>query len=225
MPFLREKIEKMKTLYSKLVLGALVLGASGTSFAQKVDAKSKQLLDGVAEFYKSKKNNYFKFNFGTGANGKVSKTETGIYYMTPSQYKLKIMGVEQIFDGSKLYNISDEDKEVTIAKATNSEVMFSPTAYLDSYKKEYNTSYVGKRKVGNVNTDLIKLVPISSNGISSVFIYVNAAKKQIVKLEQYGTDKSVSVIAINDYKENQNLSAGTFSFDKNEYKNYLITEL
>lgn len=215
----------MNSIYSKIVAGIALVGSIGFVQAQKADAKSKQILDAVATNYKSKKNTYFKFSYGTGDKNKVSKVETGIFYTTPSQYKLKIMGVEQIFDGNKVYNISEEDQEVTIAKANGTEMSFSPTSYLDSYKKQYNTTYVGKRTVNGISTDLMKLVPLKSNGISSVFIYVNQPKKQIVKLEQYSSDGSVATIFINDYKENQNLSSTMFTFDKNNYKNYIITEL
>ena len=48
---------------------------------------------------------------------------------------------------------------------------------------------------------------------------------EIKNLHKVYTDNSVSVIAISDYKENQTLSNSMFSFDKNQYKNYLITEL
>lgn len=52
------------------------------------------------------------------------------------------MGTEQIFDGNKVYSISGDDKEVTIAKPTGSETMFSPLNYIDSYKKRiYSTVY------------------------------------------------------------------------------------
>ncbi len=210
---------------SRLLTGTMVAGAVLMVQAQKADSKSKTILDAVAKNYKSKKNSYFKFSYGTGNNGKVNKTETGIFYTTPSQYKLKIMGVEQIFDGNKVYNISDEDQEVTIAKASGSEMMFSPTNYLESYKHDFNTSYVGKRNMNGVNADLIKLTPITHNGLKSVYIYINQPKKQIVKIEQYSNDGSVAVIAVKEYKENQNLNDSMFSFNKSDYKNYIVTEL
>jgi len=215
----------MNKIFYKIVTGAFVAGSVMLVQAQKSDAQSKQILDAVAKNYKAKKNSYFKFSYGTGDNGKVSQTQTGIFYSTPSQYKLKIMGIEQIFDGSKVYNISAEDQEVTIAKADGSEMMFSPTNYLNSYKNEYNTTYVGKKSANGVNADLIKLVPVKNNGLKSVYIFVNQAKNQIVKIEQYSSDNSVAVIAIQDYKENQNLDSGMFTFNKNNYKNYIITEL
>ncbi len=215
----------MKKIFYKLITGVFVLGSIMMVQAQKADAKSKQILEAVAKNYKAKKNSYFKFSYGTGDNGKVSKTETGIFYTTPSQYKLKIMGIEQIFDGSKVYNISAEDQEVTIAKANGSEMMFSPTNYLNTYKNEYNTSYIGKKSVNGISTDLIKLTPVKSNGLKQVNIFINPSKNQIIRIEQYSSDNSLAVITIQDYKENQNLSTDMFSFNKNNYKNYIVTEL
>lgn len=215
----------MSKLTSKFVMIFSIIASTTFIFAQKADQKSKTILDAVSNNYKFKKNIYFKFSYGTGSNNKVSKTETGIFYSTPTQFKLKIMGVEQIFDGSKVYNISDEDKEVTIAKADGNEAMFSPTNYLNLYKTEYNTTYVGKKNINGVSTDLIKMVPVKNNGISAVYLYINTPKKQIVKIEQYGSDKNVAVIQITDYKENQNLSPSLFTFNKVQYKNYLITDL
>ena len=215
----------MKNTWSKISLGILIVAASASFSAQKIDAKAKTILDAISTQYKSKNNVYFKFVYGTGNSKKITRTEPGIFYSAKDKYKLKIMGTEQIFDGKKLYNISAEDQEVTVAKPTGNEQMFSPLNYIEEYKKGYNVKYMGKLMVNGVNSDYIKLTPTSKNGIQEVNLFVNAAKKQIVKVEQFSTDKSVSVIAISDYKENQNLSSALFKFDKDQYKNYLVTEL
>ena len=215
----------MKNTWSKISLGILIVAASASFSAQKIDAKAKTILDAISTQYKSKNNVYFKFVYGTGNSKKITRTEPGIFYSAKDKYKLKIMGKEQIFDGKKLYNISAEDQEVTVAKPTGNEQMFSPLNYIEEYKKGYNVKYMGKLMVNGVNSDYIKLTPTSKNGIQEVNLFVNAAKKQIVKVEQFSTDKSVSVIAISDYKENQNLSSALFNFDKDQYKNYLVTEL
>ena len=115
--------------------------------------------------------------------------------------------------------------EVTIAKPNANAAMFSPINYLSNYRKEYNVSYEGKKMVKGINTDVIKLDPIKSNGLDAVYLYINGAKKQIVKLEQHGKNKDIAVIEIQGYKENQKLSPAMFSFDKNKFKNYIITEL
>ena len=215
----------MKNTWSKISLGILIVAASASFSAQKIDAKAKTILDAISTQYKSKNNVYFKFVYGTGNSKKITRTEPGIFYSAKDKYKLKIMGTEQIFDGKKLYNISAEDQEVTVAKPTGNEQMFSPLNYIEEYKKGYNVKYMGKLMVNGVNSDYIKLTPTSKNGIQEVNLFVNDAKKQIVKVEQFSTDKSVSVIAISDYKENQNLSSSLFNFDKDQYKNYLVTEL
>lgn len=215
----------MKNTAKKIFIGALTLGMAIPAMAQKADTKSKTLLDAVAANYKANKNTYFKFIYGTGNAGKVSKTQTGIFYTTPSQYRLKIMGNEQIFDGSKVYNISAEDQEVTIAKANGSEQMLSPTNYLTSYKKDFNTSYVGKQRVNGTNADLIKLTPVKNNGIKAVYLFLDSAKKQIVKIEQTDSNNAVTTLAVQEYRANQNLAADMFTFDKAKYKNYIVTEL
>lgn len=215
----------MKNILKKVILGIFALGTAASFSAQKVDAKAKSILDAVSSNYKAKNNVYFKFVYGTGNGKNVTKTEPGIFYSAKNKYKLKIMGTEQIFDGSKIYNISAEDQEVTVAKPTGNEQMFSPLNYIEEYKKGYNVKYVGKVRVNGVNTDYIKLSPTKNNGIKEVNLFVNTAKNQLVKLEQFSTDNSVSVIAISDYRENQNLSNSMFSFDKAQYKNYIVTEL
>lgn len=205
---------------NKILLGTLVVGTFTFSFAQKIDAKAKTILDAVSANYKAKKNTYFKFTYGTGT-GKVSKTETGIFYSTPSQYKLNIMGNEQIFDGKKVYNISKEDQEVTIAKPNGTEKTLSPINYIDEYKNGYTVTYSGK----SGTLDKITLVPVKDNGIKNVVLFINTPKKQISKIIQTSTDNELATITVSQYKENQTLSASTFTFDKNKYKNYLITEL
>ena len=214
----------MKKLLEKTTLVGFSLFTFGLSFAQKIDQKSQSILDAVTSNYKSKKNTYFKFTYGSGS-GKVTKAETGIFYSSNDKYKLKIMGIEQIFDGNKVYNINDADKEVTIAKPNDNDVMFSPLSYLESYKKDYNVTYVGKRSVNGKSLDYIKMTPVKENGLSQVNLYVNSAQNKLVMLEQMATNNQLATINISDYKENQNLSASLFSFDKAKYAKYLITEL
>lgn len=215
----------MKKMISRLVVVTMIAGAASFSFAQKIDSKSKQILDAVTNNYKSKQNTYFKFTFGSGPNGKVTKTETGIYYAAGDRYKLKIMETEQIFDGNKIYNINTEDMEVTIAKPNATDAMFSPINYLTSYRKDYHVSYEGKRHVNGVNTDFIKLTPVKNNGLKHVYLFVDSAKKQMVKLEQHGNNKDISVIAIREYRENQKLNPDMFTFNKANFRDYIVTEL
>lgn len=201
-----------------------ILGASFSAHSQTIDSRSQKILDEVTRNYKSKKNSYFKFSYTSGS-GKNLRSQTGIFYSDNTRYKLKIMGTEQIFDGNKLYNINDEDKEVTISKPNDEQIHFSPLSYLDSYKKEYDVTYSGKKTMSGIPVDVIKMVPVKNNGLKNVTLYVNTPQKKLIKLEQITTSNEVAVIGISDYKENQKLSPNLFTFDKSKYQNYLITEI
>jgi len=210
----------MKKYFKKSFSAIAVLGLNLMIFGQTIDSKSKTILDDITKSYKSKKNSYFKFSYTAGGS-----TQTGIFYSDNSRYKLKIMGTEQIFDGSKVYSISDEDKEVTIAKPNENQVAFSPLSYLDSYKKDYNVTYSGKKSISGIPVDIIKMTPVKANGLKSVTLYINTPQKKLIKLEQVSSNNDLAVITINNYKENQTLSPSVFAFDKSKYQNYLVTEL
>lgn len=210
--------------YLRPLLTLTILGASFSAHSQTIDSKSQKILDEITRNYKSKKNSYFKFSYTSGS-GKNLRSQTGIFYSDNTRYKLKIMGTEQIFDGNKLYNINDEDKEVTISKPNDEQIHFSPLSYLDSYKKEYDVTYSGKKTMSGIPVDVIKMVPVKNNGLKNVTLYVNTPQKKLIKLEQITTSNEVAVIGISDYKENQKLSPNLFTFDKSKYQNYLITEI
>ncbi|ROI14691.1 LolA family protein [Epilithonimonas hominis] len=210
--------------YLRPLLTLTILGASFSAHSQTIDNRSQKILDEVTRNYKSKKNSYFKFSYTSGS-GKNLRSQTGIFYSDNTRYKLKIMGTEQIFDGNKLYNINDEDKEVTISKPNDEQIHFSPLSYLDSYKKEYDVTYSGKKTMSGIPVDVIKMVPVKNNGLKNVTLYVNTPQKKLIKLEQITTSNEVAVIGISDYKENQKLSPNLFTFDKSKYQNYLITEI
>ncbi|WP_028122876.1 LolA family protein [Epilithonimonas tenax] len=210
----------MKNSIQKSFSIIAILGVSTMVFGQTIDTKSKTILDNITKSYKSKKNSYFKFSYIAGGHA-----QTGIFYSDNTRYKLKIMGTEQIFDGNKIYSISDEDKEITIAKPNDNQVAFSPLSYLDSYKKEYNVTYSGKKTISGIPVDIIKMSPVKANGLKSVTLYVNTPQKKLIKLEQISNNNDIAVITISNYKENQTLPASIFTFDKSKYQNYLITEL
>ena len=203
---------------NKIILITAV-GIINLIHAQNIDNKAKGILDAVSANYKSKNTLYFKFSYGMGS-GKISKNQTGSFYASKDKYKLKIMGNEQIFDGIKTYSINEDEQEITIAKQNSKETL-SPINYIDSYKKGYNIYYIGKNK----NLDIIKLTPTKNNGIKEVFLYVNTSKNNVEKIEQHSTDKHITTITITEYKENPKVDSKIFTFNKNLYKNYLITEL
>lgn len=209
----------MKKFINKIILIS-VLGVFIRVSAQKVESKAKDILDTVSNYYRSKNAFYLKFTYTSGS-GKSAKSETGVFYIFQDRYNLKLMGSEQIFDGNKIYNINREEREVTIDRPSGKGNLLSPVNYLDSYKKGYNVAYVRREN----NRDIIKLTPILNSGIKQVLLYINFAEKRIEKVEQYASDNSFMRITVNQYMESPKVNVSMFSFNRNQYKNYLITEL
>ncbi|MBV1888131.1 MAG: outer membrane lipoprotein carrier protein LolA, partial [Urechidicola sp.] len=92
-----------------------------TTFGFSQDAK--QLLDEVAEKVRSYENIYIEFEH------KFDNEEANMHQVTEGSatlqgdlYRFKYMGVEQLFDGEKVYLLVHEDEEVVI-KQPNSEAV------------------------------------------------------------------------------------------------------
>lgn len=200
----------------KKISFVFAFGVSVLSYSQSIETKAKNILDAVSSNYKSKKNVYFKFNYKIDTN---SENKVGVFFSSKNKYRIKVLENEQIFDGNKIYNINEEEKEITIAKPTSDDVLLSPMSYLDSYKKGYSISYMGKKN----KQDVVKLIPMKKNGIKQVLLYINTSKNRIEKIEQYA--KNTTSITVTEYKENIKIVLGMFSFNKNFYKDYFITEL
>lgn len=210
----------------KIALIFCLLMLSFSLQGQKTDTKSTQILDLATRKYKSNKNTYFKFVLALRDKAQKTQKHQGIYYTTPTQYHLKVMDIEQIYDGKKVYNISKEDQEVTISKSNGTEMQtFSPVGYLNSYKKEYHTQYLGIKNIDKKNSHQIKLTPVKPNGIKQVNVFINTKNHSISRIDQIFDDGSSSQIEVKEYKENQKLNPNLFSFKKENYKNYTITEL
>lgn len=199
-------------LFHKIAFASL-LSVSTFGFSQ--NSRANQLLDAVAKNYLSKKNVYFKFIHSVQGQNK----KTGIFYATPSQYLLKIMDVEQIFDGNKIYNINRNEQEITIAKPKAGDKMLSPISYLENYRHQYTLSHMGKK----TNLEIVKLTPRNTNNGKTIILHINPSTSTINRVEETGAqNQQIDIVA---FKANQNLPASTFIFNKANYKNYLITEL
>ena len=79
------------------------------------DAQAKNLLDEVQSQYESYSsiNLTFTYKLSNRREG-INQRAEGTLMAAGDQYKLDVMGVRQIFDGTMLYTIIDENQEVMI---------------------------------------------------------------------------------------------------------------
>lgn len=206
----------------------LIAFISINSYAQQ-DLKAKALLKEVSVKAKAYESIAIDFKYELENTSEQIKQETrGDVILEGEKYKLNILGVTRLFDGAKLYSISEEDEEVTISNENSSEEenSITPSKLLSfyeegfTYKKDIVQNVIGRK------IQYVKLIPIDSNSeIKYALLGIDIQTKHIYNLISIGKQGTKTTLTINSFKTNEPLSKSLFTFDKNKYKDYYINEL
>ena len=142
-------------------------------------------------------------------------------------FSLNIFGIRQIFDGEKLYTISNEDKEITISKQQVDEFnYFNPGSLLNSLKKSYSCKMDIVQKKSGSTIQYIKFIPFDSNSeIKYILVGVDIKTKIITNLVMFDENKIKTVIKIKEFNTNKSFPQSYFKFEKSKYKEYYINNL
>ncbi|MDX5583329.1 MAG: outer membrane lipoprotein carrier protein LolA, partial [Aureibaculum sp.] len=101
----------------KIIVLLIAIILSNTANAQ-VDTKAEQLLDVVSEKMNTYENIYVEFNYKLhNAEENVNQETRGNVTMKGDLYNVNFLGVNQLFDGKKVYTIISEDEEVNVSDA------------------------------------------------------------------------------------------------------------
>lgn len=222
-------IKKMKMKYFKmnlkLFITLIVLVLSVNVFAQN---KGKALLDEVSKKVKSYDNISIDFKYTLENLSENIKQETrGDVIMQGEKYKLNILGVTRLFNGSKLYTISPEDEEVTISsEGENEEDAITPSKMLSFYEDGYTYQLDIQQNIKGRKIQYVKLTPIDSNSeLETILLGIDAQTKHIYNLIQIGKNGAKTTLTVNSFKTNQPISNSLFTFDANKYQDYYINNL
>jgi len=209
----------------KLVL--LLLLVSSVTFAQnKGDAKA--LLTEVSQKVKNYDNITIDFKYVLENKEENIKQETrGDVTMQKDKYKLDILGITRIFDGSKLYSISPEDEEVTISKESGEdENSITPSKMLSFYEDGFTYKMDIVQNVKGRKIQYVKLVPIDSKSeIKYILLGIDSQTKHIYNLIEIGKNNTKTTLTVNSFKTNEPISKSLFTFDKSKYSDYYINTL
>lgn len=192
------------------------------------DAKS--LLDDVAKKIENYKNIYIEFNHEfDNSDADVHQETKGNVTLKGNLYHLNYMGIEQIFDGEKIYLVVHEDEEVIIqSPSENDEDTFSPSKMFSFYKNGYTYEMGTLKNIKGIKIQYVKLTPIDSNSeIESIFVGIDIKTKHIYNILETGKNKTITTLEIRTFKTNQPISEKLFIFDIAKYrdqKKYTISE-
>ncbi|PKG52295.1 MULTISPECIES: LolA family protein [Olleya] len=204
----------------------LFLLASSTIFAQDNDAK--KLLNEVSAKAKGYDNIAIDFKYVLENSEENIKQETkGDVVMQGENYRLNILGITRIFDGTTIYSISPEDEEVTVSKGSDQdESTITPSKMLSFYKEGFTYKMDIIQDVSGRKIQYVKLIPIDSNSeIKYVLLGVDTKTKHIYRLIEVGKNGTKTTLTVNSFKTNEPLSKSLFTFDETKYKDYYINKL
>ena len=205
-------------------LGIFFLGLvlSVNVVAQDSSVKAKQLLDEVSTKMGAYKNMYIGFS-SVLTNEEVGIKDDpirGNITLQGEKYNLNYLGNNFLFDGTKLYVINNEEKEIAITDGDldDEDGFIYPSKLLTFYKEGYNFSMGKLKTIKGKKVQFVDLTPIDSNSeIVKVQLGIDAKTKHIYKLVQVGGNGSTTTFTINQFKSNQAISKNLFTFDKEKY--------
>lgn len=212
---------KMKNTIALLIITLITFNA----FSQN---DAKKLLNEVSTKVKSYDNIAIDFKYVLENTAENIKQETrGDVVLQDEKYKLNILGITRLFDGKKLYNISDEDEEITVSTQNDDEEdTITPSKMLSFYEDGYTYAMDIIQNVKGRKIQLVKLTPIDSNSeISQIFLGIDTQTKHIYNLITIGKNDTKTVLTVNSFKTNAPLSKTLFTFDANKYKDYYVNNL
>ena len=199
-----------------------------TSFGFSQNAKA--YLDDVAKKVKSYHNIQIEFEHkldNTAAN--IHRESHGNATLKGEMYHFDFMGVEQLFDGEKVYMIIPEFEEVVIKKQGDTEdvTTLTPSKFLTFYEKGYTYKMDILQNVKGRKIQYVKLIPIDSDSdLKHILLGIDNVTKHIYKVIETGKDDTLTTITISKFATNQSISNKLFTFDKSKFedKGYDITE-
>lgn len=208
------------TLFAALFISFSALGQSSHE-------EAKSLLKASSDKMKSYKTIkiVFDYNFeNTRVNPPVVQNQSGNISLKGNDYHLKLDKLEQIRAGNKVYNIlhNDEEVQVTTYEPSEEEQGLTPQKILSSFDKGYSYKLGGTEKLNGETIRYVILKPVGSEAIDKIMVGINDKTKHIYKMQQWGTNGTLTTFMVKDFQVNPTLGADYFKFSEANYPGYYI---
>ena len=144
----------------------------------------------------------------------------GRLYVEGKKYFIDTKGIDQIYDGSMLYTIIHENKEIIVTSESNTFFNFSPVQLFNFFKDDFDIDIDnGDNKsiivsaISKIQDDIIYKIIIDSNTLS------------IKQIDLLNRDNLVLTTFLTlSYNFNIPLTGSLFKFDKEKFKDYILIE-
>jgi len=209
----------------KLVL-MLFLLIGYTNIQAQDSPKANKLLNELNDKLSSYKNIKAEFKYALVNQKAGVKSETkGKVYIKGNKFHANYMGIDDIFDGQKRYQIIHENEEVNVSKKQNDDD-FTPNKIFTFYKNGYVKEMDINQRLKGRTIQYIKLVPKDSDAPEKyILLGIDTHSKNIYNVIIKEKDGSTITFEFTKFSTNEILPENLFKFNKNKYKDYYINEL
>lgn len=190
------------------------------------DPKATQLLDKVTNQMKQYKNIYAEFKYSlTNKKAGVSQNTKGKVTIQGNKFHANYMGIDDIFDGQKRYQIVHENEEVNVSSHKDDDE-FTPNKIFNFYQKGYTKKMDIKQHVKGRTIQYVKLIPKNSQSPEKyILLGIDTRNNHIYNAIIMEKNGSVINLDITAFQTNKVLPDKLFKFDKSKYPDYYINEL
>ncbi len=178
-----------------------------------------EILRKVMENTLNLKNALYSFTINSENENDLFPTY-GKLYVEGKKYFIDTEVIDQIFDGSILYTIIHENKEIIVTSGSNTFFNFSPGQLFNFFKDDFeididnsDNESLSISAISKIQDDIIYKIIIDSNMLSI---------KQIDLLNR--NNLVLSTFLTLSYNINLPLPGSLFKFDKENFKDYILIE-
>ena len=188
------------------------------------DQRARQLLDQVSEVYAGFKTMSMTFTYQLDNAGEgISQKEEGTILVANDKYKLTIMGIQQLFDGTSIYSIDDLNEEVIVNDKYSLDNPLNPLDIFEFHKEGYLLKWNIVQRVSGRNIRYVKLIPTEAESQSKyLLIGIDTNSKQLYKIIDLGINGTDTTFTVKEFAANIPITPSAFVFDEEKYANYYI---
>ena len=188
------------------------------------DQRARYLLDQVSEVYAGYEtmSMTFAYQLDNAAEG-ISQKEEGAILVANDKYKLSILGIQQLFDGTSIYTIDDMNEEVIVQDESSLDNPLNPLDIFDFHKEGYLLQWDIAQRVSGRDIRYVKLIPTEPKSQSKYLLLgIDTASNHLYKIIDLGINGTDTTFTVQEFVPNAPIESETFVFDEDKYANYYI---
>ena len=199
----------------KFLLFFFLLAISLSSAMGQQNTKAREILDKTYQTYQESACLAIVF----------SGSQSGEILLQNECFYLNCNGIKSWFDGTTQWSYVEQNEEVTISLPTPEEIQtINPYALIGMYKKGFGYTYEGLKSRNGKEGHEIKLTPINSEEITSIFLIISPSfYPTYIEINQKNGEQQK--FFVESYKKEDKKPLETFRFQTADYPNAEIIDM